>query len=84
MFSGRHEIETIDGNPYLNRDPEIFKLMLSHLRSKMFDLQIENPLQKQLFDEELKYWGFNDISIKLNKNLVAMLQSEPVLYPNWS
>ena len=40
MFSGRHEIEMIDGNPYLNRDPEIFKLMLSQLRNNMLDLKI--------------------------------------------
>ena len=44
MFSGRHEIEMIDGNPYLNRDPEIFKLILSHLRGNMADIQIENQL----------------------------------------
>ena len=44
MFSERHNLERIDGNPYLNRDPDIFKLMLSQLRSNLLDLQIEDPV----------------------------------------
>ena len=84
MFSGRHEIKTIDGNPYLNRDPEIFKLLLSYLRGNKLDLEIQNPLQQQLFDEELKYWDLFDISTKLDKKLIEMLQSDPVIDPNWA
>ena len=84
MFSGRHDLRKIDGNPYLNRDPEIFKLMLSLLRCNSLDLQIENPMQRHLLDEELKHWGLFDICFKLDKKLVTMLQSEPVLNPNWN
>ena len=44
MFSGRHDLEKINGNPYLDRDPVIFNLVLSHLLNNMLDLQIEYPV----------------------------------------
>ena len=50
MFSGKHELELVDNNPYINRDPEIFKLLLTFLRNDMQDLKIDDPFQKQLFD----------------------------------
>ena len=50
----------------------------------MLDLKIENPLQQQLYDEELKYWGLFDIGTKLDKKLVTMLESEPVMNPDWT
>ena len=34
MFSGRHHIKMLaDGNPYLNRDADTFKLLISYLRN---------------------------------------------------
>ena len=46
MFSGRHELKKIDGRVYVNRDPEIFKLILSHLRNDQVDLKINNSYKK--------------------------------------
>ena len=33
MFSGKHELNYIDGYVYLDRNPKIFKLMLDFLRN---------------------------------------------------
>ena len=40
FFSGRHELEMVDQNPYLNRDPDTFKLLLQYLRNDLEDLKI--------------------------------------------
>ena len=50
FFSGRHELKMVEQNPYLNRDPDTFKLLLQYLRNDMEDLMIQDPLQKQFFD----------------------------------
>ena len=38
FFSGRHELEMVDGNPYINRDPDTFLLLLQYLRNDLEDL----------------------------------------------
>ena len=66
MFSGKHILDEIDGNPFLDRDPEIFKLLISYLRNDCLDLEIQDPLQKQLFDKEVKFWDLNNMYHKLD------------------
>ena len=33
MFSGRHPLKKLNGKVYLDRDPNIFKLLLNYLRN---------------------------------------------------
>ena len=40
MMSGRHEISKVNGHTYLNRDPEVFRLLISFLRNDNMDLNI--------------------------------------------
>ena len=35
FFSGRHELKMVDQNPYLNRDPDTFKLLLQYLNNDL-------------------------------------------------
>ena len=85
MFSGRHELLLAeDGHPYLNRDPEIFKLLVTNLRNNKEDFPISDPTQQHLFEKELKFWGLDDITLNLEKRLVEMMNSEPVLNPDWT
>ena len=53
-----------DGNPYLDRDPKIFKLLLRCLKNenhklyfKIKDPNKKDPNKKQLLKEELELWG---------------------------
>ena len=83
MFSNHVQIQCAkDGHPYLNRDPDIFKLLVNYLRNDSEEFPILDPTQQYLFDKELKFWGLNDITLKLEKRLVEMMKSEPVLNPD--
>ena len=84
MFSGKHILDEIDGHPFLDRDPEIFKLIISYLRNDCLDLEIQDPLQKQLFDKELKFWDLNNIHNKLDEKLITMMNSTPKINEEWS
>ena len=43
MFSGRHNLVEIDGNPFIDRDADIFKLVITYLRNDRMDLEIQDP-----------------------------------------
>ena len=76
----------VDGNPYLNRDPDTFKLLLQYLRNDRYKPEILDPLQKQFFEQEVKYWDLldSDISKHIDFKVVTMLQSFPKINNNWS
>ena len=84
MFSGKHHLDEIDGNPFLDRDPETFKLVISYLRNDCLDLEIQDPLQKQLFDKEVKFWDLNNMYDKLDDKLVKMMNSTPKINEEWT
>ena len=56
MFSGRHELRIIDGKVYVQRDPKIFRLLISYLRNCQRLPEIEDKLERELFDLELDFW----------------------------
>jgi hypothetical protein len=31
MFSGRHELKLVDEKPFIDRDPQVFKIVLHYL-----------------------------------------------------
>lgn len=68
-------LEKIDGKIFIDRDPDIFKLLISQLRNPQIDLQntLEKPT-KQLFEEECKYWGIKQI--EKEKSPVETLPSD--------
>ena len=85
MFSGRHHIKMLaDGNPYLNRDADTFKLLISYLRNDREEFPIPDQTQKYLFEKEVEFWGLSNINNKLDKKLVSLMKSEPVLNPDWT
>ena len=84
MFSGRHSLELKDGNPYINRDAEIFNLLLSYLRNDMMKIKIQDPVKKQLFDQEVKFWGLFNIYNKIDKRVAALMESIPKVNAKWS
>ena len=46
FFSGRHEITKVDGNLFVDRDHDIFKLLISYLRNDKLELDIQDPVKK--------------------------------------
>ena len=57
MFSGRHELQKVDGRVFLDRNTEMFEHVLDSLRNKMQFPIIEDKFKAGLFNLELKYWG---------------------------
>ena len=57
---------------------------MTYLRNDLEEFPISDPTQQHLFEKELKFWGLNDITLKLEKRLVEMMNSEPVLNPDWT
>ena len=53
MFSGRHVINKKDGIYFLDRDPEIFTLLISYMRNDFQVLPTENETLKKLLHAEL-------------------------------
>ena len=49
MFSGRHELKKVNGKIFLDRDPEVFKLVVSYLRNYQRLPEIEDKFLKQSF-----------------------------------
>ena len=75
MFSGRHYVETADGAVVLDRDPIIFKHVLSVLKNNELNL---SKSDKKLVDIELEYWGFPPLGYKEKlQELQNILNSEP-------
>ena len=56
MFSGKFQLKKVDGKVYLNRDPEIFKLVLRYLRNQVHPKTLDAYTQEQ-YDLELKFLG---------------------------
>jgi hypothetical protein len=44
FFSGRHEVTKVDNHIYLDRDPEIFRLLLAYIGNDKTELKIGDPL----------------------------------------
>ena len=61
--------------------------MITYLRGDMDDeneTHRKTMSQGHYFNKELKFWGLNDMYLRLDQDLINMLESEPQLNPNWS
>ena len=57
---------------------------MTYLRNDLEEFPISDPTHQYLFEKELKFWGLKDITLKLEKRLVEMMNSEPILNPDWT
>ena len=57
MFSGRHKLTKIDDRIFIDRDPEIFKHLISFLRSDCKKIELESKELAKKFRTELDFWG---------------------------
>ena len=74
MFSGRHYVEQVDGAVFIDKDPEIFKLVLAYLKENKWPPKS----LKKLVEIELEFWGLPTMEEKEKlKFLENILNSEP-------
>lgn len=57
MFSGRHTLKEIDGRIFIDRDSDVFSMVISFLRNGLDYPQVEDKALMKRFNKELKYWG---------------------------
>ena len=58
MFSGKHDLQIIDGKVFLDREPIVFGKVLEYLRNNRLKLpEFKNKEDKMAFLKELEFWG---------------------------
>ena len=57
MFSGKHELNKVDGGIYLDRDVDVFEMVISFLRNGFEYPLIDSELLRRRFEMELDHWG---------------------------
>ena len=53
-----------DGRIFIDRDPEIFKLILNFLRNDKCPTKFRDDYQLEMYKDELEFWGLEDKSLK--------------------
>jgi hypothetical protein len=57
MFNLNHELNIQNGRVYIDRNQEVFGLVLDYLRDNQKKFVIKDGRLKQQFENELKFWG---------------------------
>ena len=52
-----HMLKKYKGKIFVDRDPEIFKLVIRYLRNNFNSPKIKNDYVRELFENELEFWG---------------------------
>lgn len=56
MFSGRHSLNKIDGKIFVDRDPDVFRLLISYLRNNESISEIQDSFMRGQLHKELEFW----------------------------
>ena len=81
MFSGRHILSEEKGLVYLDRDPDIFRLVLNYLRNGRTWPTFEDMTQSSLFKQELDYWCLKRTT---QDKLQEIMDKRPEKRSNWN
>ena len=57
MFSGRHAVPLVSKKIFLDRDPDVFSMLVSFLRNDLEFPKVEDKALQERFEMELKHWG---------------------------
>ena len=60
MFSGRHELKKVNGRVFIDRDADVFKMVISYLRNGKRIHAIADESLKERFEMELDYWNLDE------------------------
>ena len=68
MFSGQQNLTQVNGKIFLDRNPKVFGLVLDFLRNDQEEIKIDDPVLRNLFLNELKFWGLGKKSEEEGSN----------------
>ena len=73
MFSGRHQLQTVDGRVFIDRDPGTFKMVIEFIRNQgnMSEIQANNC---KGFLNELNYWGMDPKYFEVDRSDIKIAQ----------
>ena len=77
MFSGRHELLRRDGKIFIDRDPEMFKLLVQFLRNDRKFVELDSKHENELFKNELDYWNIETHDEVCHQKLQDIFDREP-------
>ena len=77
MFSGRHSLNKIEGRIFIDRDPDVFRLLISYLRNNESISDIEESFLKGQLQKELEFWMIVDKQRSLSEILIKFFNTEP-------
>ena len=60
FFSDQNLNKREDGKVNIDREPEIFKMVLTFLKTGMGYRKFTSQQQKELYLQEIKFWGLKD------------------------
>ena len=67
MFNGKHTLTKRDDVVFLDRDPDVFVMVVSYLRNGLIYPPIEDFVLKERFYKELEYWQLPEPKRNLDK-----------------
>ncbi len=76
MFSGRHKLKTINDKIFVDRDSDMFRMIISYLRNNQQYPKIEDRTVSKLFQMELEFWGLDTSHIVFG-DLKSIFELEP-------
>lgn len=56
VLSGRHEVQTVKGRVFINRNPQIFTQVLDYIGNELKRPKFRDIYEEDLFSMELDYW----------------------------
>ena len=73
MFSGRHQLQTVDGRVFIDRDPGTFKMVIEFIRNQgnMSEIQANNC---KGFLNELNFWGMDPKYFEVDRSDIEIAQ----------
>lgn len=77
MFSGRHSLNKIDGRIFIDRDPDVFRLLISYLRNNESISDIQDQFLKGQLQKELEFWMILEKKKTLSEILTTFFNTEP-------
>ena len=73
MFSGRHEVQTINGRVFIDRDPHPFKMMIEFIRNQGRLTQSQKDNHND-FLNELDFWGIDPKYFEVDRKDIDIVQ----------
>ena len=79
MFSGRHSLNRVDGKIFVDRDPDVFRLLISYLRNNESISEISDSFMRGQLHKELEFWMIVEKQLTVQEKLAQLFNKEPLI-----